>query len=128
MTKISKAAKLKACELANAEFAGHRYWQPADFGAQSYDAPLIALGRYVQQVSDAAKVLHEQLQNAPGIYECKRIAEPLAPFILADPVDPLLEAYQAAFPADLTSTAKRHCGLLREELTKRGLQIVETGK
>jgi hypothetical protein len=78
MAEISEAALNKAIDLANA--ADHTVrWTYNDL---SQSPALDALARYIQQVSDAAKEI------VP--FGGQRASELLTPFILPEPVDPLL--------------------------------------
>lgn len=72
MTEISEAAKLKAQEVV---------------GGWTADGLLERVGAYIQQVSDAAKELADQ--GTINLSE-QVVRDELAPFILPDPVDPLL--------------------------------------
>lgn len=83
MTEISEAAKAKAEELV----ASH--WGDCPPGMPGIDVQLSAFARFIQQVSDAAKsvlVIAGDKYCANG----DMVSTNLAPFILPDPVDPLL--------------------------------------
>ena len=120
MTDVSEAAKLnlppdaaieRALELA---FTGttladvKRHWP----GHTAH----IEFARYIQQVSDAIKAASNH-EEVPGF-----VPPSLAPFILPDPVDPLVDALKCAvdFRCDEVMA-----GNFREQLAKRGLKIVE---
>lgn len=101
MTEPSEAAKAKADELwQRGSDAG---WTPGD-----------TIARFIQQVSDAAK----RVANTHGEGE---VPDALAPFILPEPVDPLVEW----FCTEATMTAPECAADLRDFLAKRGLKIVE---
>lgn len=79
----------------------------------------IAGRRLVQQVSDAAKVA----RMAIAASERDVAVELLAPFILPEPVDPLVEALKVLDAT--TDSYESEATIIRAELAKRGLKIVE---
>jgi len=116
MSEISEAAKVKACELANVARVGQ-------YGSTAFnwrdmatnDPEIVAFARYIQDVSDAAKAVLSGLGEPLSYHEAH-----LAPFILADPVDPLEQAMRALEWCNTDMLAAD----LRTELTARGLKIV----
>lgn len=99
MTEISEAAKARWVELVHAANCD----------------PFLAAHRLVQEVSDTAKAA-VSLTSEPRMALCDR----LAPFILPEPVDPLVEALRASVADPEQFAAK-----LRDNLAKRGLKIVK---
>lgn len=99
MTEISEAAKAKAEELMRHQMGREHN----------------AFARFIQQVSDAAKVVAKEISKSPDGNVNYLADERLAPFILPEPVDPLAEAISLSITADD----------LREELAKRGYKIVK---
>ena len=104
MTEISEAAKERRRQLGT------------EYPEDSYDT---IFARYIQQVSDAAKVADAALQREGfARYEDCRVR--LSPFILPDPVDPLEDVFrEGGFIGEPKAVAR----CVREELAKRGLEI-----
>lgn len=102
MSLPSEAAYKRADEIGLADLGG---WKDT-------------LARYIQQVSDAAKRALERTNP------CHRISaeHELAPFILPEPVDPLL-AVLRAFVAD-DEVPQSDADSFRAALAKRGGRIV----
>ena len=113
MSDISEAAKLKACEWANAQSMLGPVVLPDCVGREA--SPIITgFARYVQQASDTLKGIVDDYGVSSPQYKT------LAPFILPDPpADPLVEALKP-----LVCDADIFAGELRYNLAKRGLQIV----
>jgi hypothetical protein len=87
MTDISHAAKVKACELANADDrpAG---WEPSDI--YEGGAPLmVTFARFVEQVSDAAKSIRPVLDSLDigGLPTVGHAIARVNSLILPDPVE-----------------------------------------
>jgi hypothetical protein len=109
MTEISEAAKLKARGLLGTGVPGSITQRIAD---------------YIQQVSDAAKAVVETGYMCVTKDE-RRFGDVLAPFVLAEPVDPLEEIFSSVEftgPYDGRSGAQ-DAEVFRQLLAKRGLEI-----
>lgn len=104
MTEISEAARKRVVELWDAEPAAEHDIRKA-------------FARYIQRVSDAAKVvrpvLEENVAYESTFLDC---------FILPDPVDPLYEALFEVVSMGRYDT-REQCELLRGELERRGFTI-----
>lgn len=110
---VSEQAKIKACELANA-LVGGRNWGMTD-GA------VLALARQIQAFSDAAKAARDH-----GVTE--EAWDVLGPFILPEPVDPLLtearEIVRASYPEmDPAYTGRRVTVALTA--LRRGIELAK---
>lgn len=116
MTEISEAAKAKAYSLLLAQYET-RQFAPPSRDTHEASAGGRAFACFIQEVSDAAKAATRNAAKYPDIAE-----EHLAPFILPEPVDPLIEAYQAAYVPDAAGSTMAR---LQTELAKRGFKIVE---
>lgn len=121
--EISEAAKLKAVEIMNGG-------QADVFHVEGWLGLNVA--RYIQQVSDAAKKATGVLSIIGTSRTEQDAKDRLAPFILPDPVDPLKAAMDAAYEGknfyrleDADKARSAFADAVREELAKRGLQIVE---
>lgn len=144
MSEFSEQAKLKACELANAQEPTSNWQLDQLDGSRFVPASMLALIALCQQVSDAAKASTEALVSVPHWHG--QIAPRLVPFILPDPVDPLEEAVRVAveataarriIPNDFLGHERKKMAptyeqdgpkflnTFRAELAKRGLKIVE---
>lgn len=113
MSEVSEAAKLKAKELVGAE---HKMLLGVDPGVSA----MAALARYVHQASDAAKAVrtyvHSDFTDHPSL-------DLLAPFILPDPVDALVEVLRFE-ESEIHASYEKRAAFIRAELAKHGLQIV----
>ena len=107
-TEISKAAFARATDLIRAE-------QPLRSSEGTSTMLARTFARFIQEVNDAARA---SKALAPPNADSSR---PLGPFILPEPVDPLLGVAEEAMVGTAAETAIR----LRAELAKRGLKIVE---
>lgn len=117
MTKITDAAKRKACELANTSWRNRPgCWLLEDVGE---DETLHALARFIQETSDVAKVAADRADFEAG--RPSGVRDILDPLILPDEPDPLLGVVEEA----IAGTAEKGAAQLREVLAKRGLKIVE---
>jgi hypothetical protein len=124
VTEVSVQAKLRACELANSEDQFVGPFEPRHCDGDAYP-PLTALARYIQQVSDAAKAVDGRLAEL-GIADASSTRGLLAPFILPDPVDPLLieakEIVRASYPAMAPDYNGRRVTIALAAL-KRGMEL-----
>ena len=111
MADVSEAAKARALEMLWREGVP----QTKEYVQTTYG--FLALARFIQEVSDALKAV-----NAANTGIGIKLPESLAPFILPEPVDPLVEAMR---DCGWNSDAEADAGALREVLAKRGLKIVE---
>lgn len=127
---ISEAAKLKACELASELAGGNGYAVEKMFLPNGlWDSRLHALARFIQQVSDAAKGVCRTLDLAmPTKLAADEEKKALAPFILPDPVDPLLARMIDVLLTDEANDFGDEPGLMRAietALAKANLKIVQ---
>jgi hypothetical protein len=118
VSEISEAAKAKARDLmVEARNTGYASaWTVGQCEASAPDS-FKALARYIQQVSDAANAVLCALGEPKSYHEAH-----LAPFILPDPVDPLVEALELSH---VHYSSEENAAALRAELAKRGLEIRE---
>ncbi len=107
MSEISEAAMAKACE----------FFDPWRMPPGIRDN----VAEFIQQVSDAAKA---SAGLAGGNGRGQAIRNNLAPFILPDPVDPLVLVCSDLFD----NGHLFHADKMRDILAKRGLEIREIGK
>ena len=75
-----------------------------------------------QEVSEALSVY----QKADGVEERSRIWDALTRFIIAKP-DPLVEAWQIAFPGNHIEDARDECAKISAAIEKRGGRIIFDG-
>lgn len=78
-------------------------WAKADLIAESADRAL-----FIQQVSDAAKET-DRIAHVNGFEPASALRTPLQPFILPDPVDPLVKAARQVVIDTLDPAAHTRC-------------------
>lgn len=118
MADVSEAAKAKACELINAGITFEQFlvWNVENIDERNSLA--LSFARFIQEVSDAAKAARD------NHWDYIPTLNKLETFILPEPVDPLYEALFAVVELGRYDT-REQTELLRAELAKRGLKIVE---
>lgn len=119
MSEPSEAAKAKACELLGVD-----PMEPTDFnqwrdGCYAHAARTLA--RFIQQANDAAKEVSSRFDDSLPRHKWE-VRTNLAPFILPEPVDPLVEAMDEVLNLSNPQVAATN---LRLALAKRDLKIVE---
>lgn len=118
MTEPSEAAKRRACELLGASgVRGFMDWK---------SPPVMALARYIETTSDAARVVDRALATA-GRHTASLMRRTLQPLILPDEPDPLPEIIGAMWEKSFNNL-EGDAKWLRTELAKRGLKIVASKK
>ena len=83
-----------------------------------------AFARFIQEVSDAAKVASDQFATHPASAPCIGARNALAPFILPGPVDPVKEALAETYGG----AAPEFVSAFHAAIAKRGLKIVPAGE
>jgi hypothetical protein len=123
MTKISEAAKIRACELANAERPPNLLFKsvPEDI---DLDYHLTALARVLQEHSDVAKDIEPSLM--PDHYDprIKDANNKLRALILPDDPDPVDALADELFDG-FAIGAGHHKRRLIAALAKHGLNIIK---
>lgn len=121
-----KIAAAECARLANEESEERQYYEAwfLDNGGAEIG---IAFRKRLIAFSDAAKAVDAKLAEM-GLHEAPGSARDiLAPFILPDPVDPLLEAVNKLVECGGFSSITEYVDRLRAALDRAGLQIVPKG-
>jgi hypothetical protein len=117
MTDIEKKALALLNECGGAHTYIKRDWNPR------YEALCRAIEQHEafrQEVSDALSVY----QKAASTQQRSLIWDALTRFIIAKPVDPLVDVWLEAFPGNHVDDARDECAKISEALAKRGGKIV----
>jgi len=118
---------IKAAELVNAVAAEQKHttnWKPSDANDVGGYESVIALARYIREVSDAVKALNEAVASA----KCRASHwERSNAFILPDPVDPLVEAVNHGLDHMGALTEAQVAHRIQQHLTAAGYEIRKVG-